>query len=115
MFLPMLFRACSHRHCALLRADPVSDGSETSLGKNLWSRRPRQGEDEYDLMGREAEKSPVGARKLLFNPSLGGGMPMDKSYNLRGAYIGLDLLPYKGGCYPGDHGRHIHEPPDLPG
>ena len=33
-------------------------------------------------------KIPGGAGKLLFNPSLGGGMPMDKSYNLRGAFYG---------------------------
>ena len=50
------------------------------------------GADEYDLMSREAMKSPVGSNKLLFNPSLGGGMPMDKSYNIRGAFIGLDLI-----------------------
>lgn len=50
------------------------------------------GEDEYDYMTREASKSPVGANRLIFNPSLGGGMPMNKSYNLRGSYIGLDLI-----------------------
>lgn len=50
------------------------------------------GADEYDLMTREAEKSPLGANGLLFNPSLGGGMPMNKSYNLRGAFLGLDLI-----------------------
>ena len=62
------------------------------LGREFLEQAAKSGEDEYDLMGREAEGSPVGAHKLLFNPSLGGGMPMDKSYNLRGAYIGLDLL-----------------------
>ncbi len=48
--------------------------------------------DPYDLMTYLASKSPVGSNGLLFNPSLGGGMPMDKSYNLRGAYMGLDLV-----------------------
>ncbi len=62
------------------------------LGKEFVQQAAKTGEDEYDLMGKEAENSVVGAHKLLFNPSLGGGMPMDKSYNLRGAYIGLDLL-----------------------
>ena len=52
----------------------------------------RTGADEYDLMAAEASKSPAGANKLLFNPSLGGGMPMDKSYNLRAAFMGLDLI-----------------------
>ncbi|WP_416175628.1 xylulokinase [Clostridium sp.] len=50
------------------------------------------GEDEYDLMTKEASKSPVGSNGLMFNPSLGGGMPMNKSYNLRGAFLGLDLI-----------------------
>lgn len=52
----------------------------------------RNGGDVYDRMTQEAAKSPVGSNKLLFNPSLGGGMPMDKSYNLRGAFMGLDLI-----------------------
>lgn len=50
-----------------------------------------QQKDVYDLITAEAANSPVGAHKLLFNPSLGGGMPMDKSQNIRGAYVGLDL------------------------
>ncbi len=62
------------------------------LGREFLDEAAKTGEDEYNLMGLEAQKSPVGARKLLFNPSLGGGMPMDKSYSLRGAYMGLDLL-----------------------
>jgi xylulokinase len=47
--------------------------------------------DVYMLMNREAEKSPVGANKLLFNPSLAGGTSQDASVHIRGAYIGLDL------------------------
>ncbi len=66
------------------------------MGREFIEQADRTGEDEYDLMGMEADQSPVGAHKLLFNPSLGGGMPMDKSYNLRGAYIGLDLLHTRG-------------------
>ena len=50
------------------------------------------GDDVYDLMTAEAEKSPIGANGLIFNPSLGGGMPMNKSYNIRGAFLGLDLI-----------------------
>ncbi len=62
------------------------------MGREFMDEAAKTGGDEYDLMGKEARNAPVGAHKLLFNPSLGGGMPMDKSYNLRGAYIGLDLL-----------------------
>lgn len=49
------------------------------------------GLDVYDLMTRAAAKSPVGANKLLFNPSLAGGSGCDHSPNIRGGYIGLDL------------------------
>lgn len=48
-------------------------------------------EDAYVLMNREAAKSPVGANGLLFNPSLAGGSGSDRTPNVRGAYIGLDL------------------------
>ncbi len=47
--------------------------------------------DAYDLMVEEASRSPLGAKGLFFNPSLGGGMPMDKSANIRGGFLGLDL------------------------
>lgn len=50
-----------------------------------------QEEDAYVLMNAEAAKSPVGAHKLLFNPSLAGGSGSDKTPGVRGAYIGLDL------------------------
>jgi xylulokinase len=63
-----------------------------TLCRDLKEEAKRTGKDEYELMTREALKSPLGANRLLFNPSLGGGMPMDKSYNLRGSFIGLDLV-----------------------
>jgi xylulokinase len=59
--------------------------------KDLSERADREGCDVYDLMTEEARQSPLGAKKLLFNPSLGGGMALDKSINIRGAYMGLDL------------------------
>ncbi|MEG2542740.1 MAG: FGGY family carbohydrate kinase [Christensenellaceae bacterium] len=62
------------------------------LCKELTSEAKRTGKDEYELMTQEAASSPVGANKLLFNPSMNGGMPMDKSYQMRGAFIGLDLI-----------------------
>jgi len=45
----------------------------------------------YDAMTKLAESSPVGANRLLFNPSLAGGSSLDASANIRGAFIGLDI------------------------
>lgn len=47
--------------------------------------------DPYIAMEKLAQKSPVGANKLIFNPSLAGGSGTDKTPNVRGAFIGLDL------------------------
>jgi xylulokinase len=47
--------------------------------------------DPYDVMTELAERSPPGARKLLFNPSLAGGSSLDPSPHIRGAFLGLDL------------------------
>lgn len=60
------------------------------LCKDLMKQAEESGADVYDLMGKEAE-SATGADSMIFNPSLGGGMPMDKSVNIRGGYVGLDL------------------------
>ena len=49
------------------------------------------GKNTYAMMDELAEKSPVGANRLLFNPSLAGGTSQDASANLRGAFMGLDL------------------------
>ncbi len=38
-----------------------------------------------------AEKSALGAKGLLFNPSLAGGSSQEPSANIRGAFSGLDL------------------------
>ncbi|MDC7289389.1 FGGY-family carbohydrate kinase [Blautia schinkii] len=62
------------------------------LGHEFSAAARETGADEYDYMTNEASKSPIGAKRLIFNPSLGGGMPMNKSYNLRGGYVGLDLI-----------------------
>jgi xylulokinase len=61
------------------------------LAPDLVARAHRESLDAYDLIVEEAARSPVGAKGLLFNPSLGGGMPMDKSANIRGGFLGLDL------------------------
>ena len=61
------------------------------LCQNLVAQAEKQGGDAYDLMTELARQSPLGANKLLFNPSLGGGTALDESMNIRGAFIGLDL------------------------
>ncbi|MCP4357341.1 MAG: pentose kinase, partial [Chloroflexi bacterium] len=61
------------------------------LCQNLQMNAQQEGVDVYELMTALAAKSPVGANKLLFNPSLAGGSSLDASTNIRGAFIGLDL------------------------
>ena len=59
--------------------------------KNFVEEQKRGGREAYTAMTDLAESSPVGANRLLFNPSLAGGSSLDRSVNIRGAYIGLDL------------------------
>jgi xylulokinase len=61
------------------------------LCRDLVKRAEEQAIDAYDLMTALAAESPVGANRLLFNPSLAGGTALEQSRNIRGAYIGLDL------------------------
>lgn len=61
------------------------------LCQDLIEQSVKQGIDVYDLMIAEAAGSPIGANYLLFNPSLAGGTSLDKSPNIRGAFIGLEL------------------------
>lgn len=52
-----------------------------------WSHR----EDVYDRISHAASSSPLGANNIFFNPSLAGGTSQDKSVNIRGGFIGLQL------------------------
>ena len=61
------------------------------LCRDLVRQAQDTGADVYDLMTAQAGRSPVGAGKLLFNPSMAGGSSLDESTNIRGAFIGLDL------------------------
>lgn len=49
------------------------------------------GPDAYMAMDQLAEASPIGANKLLFNPSLAGGSMIEASDDIVGAYAGLKL------------------------
>jgi xylulokinase len=50
------------------------------------------GRDVYDLMTAEAAESPVASNGLLFNPNMAGGTSLSASTNIRGAFLGMDLL-----------------------
>jgi xylulokinase len=50
-----------------------------------------KGIDSYVLINKSAEKSPIGSKGIIFNPSLAGGSGLDKSSRVRGGFIGLDL------------------------
>ncbi len=52
--------------------------------------------DVYELINEVAGQSPVGARKLLFNPSLAGGSSQEASPYIRGAFTGIDLRHTQG-------------------
>lgn len=67
-----------------------------TLCKDLLEKEKERNADAYDLMNEEAAKSPVGANRLIFNPSLAGGSGIDKSANVRGGFIGLDLMHTRG-------------------
>src|SRR5208337_3671883 len=54
-----------------------------------------QGRDPYDIMNDMAARSPIGANRLLFNPSLAGGTSQEPSPAMRGGFLGLDLRQTK--------------------
>ncbi len=64
---------------------------KNELCKDLIDISEKSGEDVYYLMDKEAQKSVLGANKLIFNPSLAGGSGLDKSDKIRGAFVGIDL------------------------
>ncbi|MCL4204905.1 MAG: FGGY-family carbohydrate kinase [Pirellulaceae bacterium] len=61
------------------------------LCRNLVQQAASDNDDPYERMTALAEQSPVGSRRLLFNPSLAGGSSLEPSADLRGAFLGLDL------------------------
>ena len=66
-------------------------GSFNWVAKQLCQDLANQEKSIYELMSQEAETSTLGANKLLFNPNLAGGSSLDKTPDIRGAYLGLDL------------------------
>ncbi|MDR1484695.1 MAG: FGGY-family carbohydrate kinase [Planctomycetaceae bacterium] len=60
------------------------------LCRDLKKQSEHEQTDVYELMINEAKQSPIGANGILFNPSFGGGTPLD-GMDIRGAFLGLDL------------------------
>ncbi len=58
---------------------------------NLAEEAQRDGHNAYELMTALAQQAPIGANRLLFNPSLAGGSSLEASQNIRGGFLGLDL------------------------
>ena len=55
------------------------------------SKAEASGVDPYEIMGNEAQQSPVGSNNLFFNPSLNGGSTAFSSPHLRGAFLNIGL------------------------
>lgn len=66
-------------------------GSSFRWAKEVLCKDIENEPDAYDLMGKMAAESPIGAGGIFFNPSLAGGTSQDKSINIRGGYVGLHL------------------------
>lgn len=62
-----------------------------NLFSSLLDEERRGGPDAYEQMNTMAKASPLGAKKLLFIPSLAGGSGLDSTPHIRGAFLGLDL------------------------
>ena len=62
-----------------------------TMCQDLVAAQTSGGVNAYDAMTRLAADSPVGANGVMFNPSLAGGSSLDRSPDIRGAFVGLDL------------------------
>ena len=62
-----------------------------NLCKDLIKEEDMGGINAYVAMNQLGAKVPLGSNKLIFNPSLAGGSSLDKSTNIRGAFVGLSL------------------------
>ena len=63
-----------------------------TMCQDLIAEQKNGGMNAYDAMTNLASSSPVGANRLIFNPSLAGGSSLDANPDIRGAFLGLDLM-----------------------
>lgn len=67
-----------------------------TLCKDLVIKESETGKDVYEYMNEEGMESAVGANGIYMVPHLAGGSGLDKSDDVRGCYIGLDLKHTRG-------------------
>lgn len=79
-------------HVSIFSAGNSFRWCRDTLCPDLVAAEKAGGKDAYIVMNEMAAASPVGANRLIFNPSLAGGSGLDKSDNVRGCYTGLDLM-----------------------
>jgi xylulokinase len=58
---------------------------------NLVAESGRDNSNVWEKMISLAAGSPLGAKRLIFNPSLAGGSSLEASPHIRGGFLGLDL------------------------
>ena len=63
-----------------------------TLCQDLIAEQNNGGINAFDAMTQMAAAVPVGANGLIFNPSLAGGSSLDANPDIRGAFLGLDLM-----------------------
>ena len=92
-----------HSFCSAVPGEYINMGVTLSAGLSLkWYRdqfcraemqaAEEIGVDSYILMNQEAEKSPIGANRLIFLPYLMGERSPLMDANARGAFIGLSAI-----------------------
>lgn len=69
----------------------ASGGSALQWVRNNLCRDLGEQEGAYARMDEEAAQSAPGARHVLFDPSLAGGMPFDKDDAAQGGFLGLNM------------------------
>jgi xylulokinase len=63
---------------------------------DLYEKERAGGGDAYAVMDKLAGESPAGSNGLFFIPTLAGATALDKSVNVKGAIVGLDLKHTRG-------------------
>ena len=95
-FRPFVFAHCVPDQyvsaTAIFSAGSAFAWLRDTMCQDLISAQKNGGINAYDAMTELASVSPVGANGLFFNPSLAGGSSLDANPDIRGAFLGLDLM-----------------------
>lgn len=76
---------------AIFSAGSTLQWVKNVLCGNLAYEAEEKGVDVWELINSLAESSPVGAKKLLLNPSFAGGSEQEATPFIRGGFSGIDL------------------------